>query len=184
MGGPQPGLLGPQPGRTASGLLPGVRFRGLLWSLTVLYWCIALLLPLTDLAAAALPPQIPPEELAAQPLVLAEDLGLSPAETEGARRRSSPFLTELEQETEAGWLYQTRWDCRSSWAADRMVQGTLAAYGGWGLRPVDLGFDQSWSGEHFLLLRQGDTVVCLQGPADWTDPEIRAILWTQLELAP
>ena len=39
-----------------------------------------------------------------------------------------------------------------------MVQGTLAAYGGWGLRPVDLGFDQSWSGEHFLLLRQGETI--------------------------
>ena len=143
-----------------------------------------MLLPLTDLAAAALPPQIPPEELAAQPLVLAGDLGLSPAETEGARRRSSPFLTELEQETEAGWLYQTRWDCRSSWAADQMVQGTLAAYDGWGIQPTDLGFDGSWSGDRFLLLRQGDTVVLLQGLADWTDPDIRAILWAQLELSP
>ena len=162
----------------------GVRFRGLLWSLTVLYWCVALLRPLADLGLVVLPPQVPPEELASQPLVLAEDLGLGPAETEGARRRSSPFLTELEleQRTEAGWLDQTRWDCRSSWAADRMVQGALAAYSGWALQRADLGFDESWSGDHLLLLRQGDAVVLLHGPVDWTDPEIRAILGTRLEL--
>ena len=64
-----------------------------------------------------------------------------------------------------------------------MVQGTLAVYDGWGIQPAGLGFDQSWSGDHFLLLRQGDTVVLLQGPADWTDPDIRAILWAQLELS-
>lgn len=163
----------------------GARFRGLLWSLTILYWCVALLLPLADLGLVVFPPQVPPEELASQPLVLAEDLGLGPAETEGARRRSSPFLTELEleQRTEAGWLDQTRWDCRSSWAADRMIQGTLAAYDGWGIQPAGLGFEESWSGDHFLLLRQGNTVVLLQGSADWTDPDIRAILWAQLELS-
>ncbi len=61
--------------------------------------------------------------------------------------------------------------------------------------PVSLGFDESWlfvdepneyspHPSSTLALRQGKTAVLLQGPVDWTDPDILPILWERLALSP
>lgn len=150
------------------------RRRGRLAAVAQVLWFYAVLV--CALFRLFLPNGLPlsPSQLAAVPVLQAEDLPQA-GHILSAHRTSSLFLETVHV---AGGLDQTRYDCRWSWVADLAVEETRSSYRDYygGLAPVELGFDGSWSAGQVLLLRQGNTVVFLYGDVDWTAPEYRPLL--------
>lgn len=136
-------------------------------------------------------------ELRTRPIVLASDLGLEDTGLYGDDLADSVLLKGI-YATQAHWeFYQERYDCRYGWVADLVMGGLYleeskgthkrrAEHEPGDLVPVELDFDQAYAAHTGsmwrLLLRQGNVVVRLEGPVDFTDPQVLPILWDSLEL--
>lgn len=81
----------------------------------------------------------------------------------------------------------------AAWAAEVLLDYSYVLNFDPTFTPVDLGFDESWlytfepndlspEPQAILVLRQGSTAAKLEGPVDWTAPDIRAMLWERLQL--
>ena len=128
------------------------------------------------------------ETLRGSPVVMAEDVGLTySGYAADLTHTATPLVERWEYEelaerttAQSGWLrtyrYRCLWKGLAAWAAQVLKEDDP-------FTPVDLGFDESWifrpDGELsscVLVLREGNTVLRLEGPVDWTDGAIRGIL--------
>ncbi len=144
--------------------------------------------------------------LAGEPVVQGADVGLSAYPQSALSHEVSPLMryTGAEQDvlfTSRGSavfsLDTDHYRCASEGLAHWAVGQLRVSAGSENVQPaftsVDLGFDESWlwvwepndwtpDPQATLVLRQGNTTVRLHGPVDWTDPDIRAMLWERLQL--
>ncbi len=132
------------------------------------------------------------EDLRGEPVVMAEDIGLTySGHAVDLTHTGTPLVErweyrELAERTTdlSGWLLTDRYRCLSaglaSWATQALMEdGSFA--------PADLGFDESWVcqpdgvlGSYVLVLREENTVVRLEGPVDFTDPAVLAMVRARL----
>lgn len=121
------------------------------------------------------------------PLVRAEDLGFPSSESgyllwEGTGLlRHGESLTYTRDKLVRSVYYACRWEWLAEAVADSLVkeeqnEEALHFHDPITLSPVELGFDESWlydGGDwQSLLFRRGNMVVSVEGPVDFTDPDI------------
>lgn len=144
--------------------------------------------------------------LEGEPVVLGTDVGLSALPSSALSHDVSPLMryTGAEQNvlffgrgSAVFSLNADHYRCISEDLARWTVKQLQISAGAENLQPdfqwIDLGFDESWlytfdpndwspEPQAILVLRQGNTAVKLEGPVDWTAPDIRAMLWERLQL--
>ncbi len=131
-------------------------------------------------------------QLAGEPILLARDLGIDDSRTGNCtvERSGSPLIRYRFCLDPTGGGIRTFWygcvtEGLAQWTAGTLMDSADLAWMDLGeFRPVELGFDESWTtrGGDALLLRQGNVAVLVVGWPDWTDPAVLDILWARLRL--
>lgn len=130
------------------------------------------------------------------PLVRAEDLGFPSSDGGYLLWEGTDLLRHGESLTYTGTdlvrsvYYACRWEWLAEAVADSLVkeeQGDKAMHfhDPITLAPVELGFDESWlydGGDwQSLLFRQGNVVVSVEGPVDFTAPDILSVILERID---
>ena len=130
------------------------------------------------------------------PLVRAEDLGFPRSDSgyllwEGTDLlRHGESLTYTRDKLVRSVYYACRWEWLAEAVADSLVkeeqnEEALHFHDPITLSPVELGFDESWlydGGDwQSLLFRRGNVVVSVEGPVDFTDPDVLSVVLARID---
>ena len=130
------------------------------------------------------------------PLVRAEDLGFPRSDSGYLLWEGTDLLRHGESLTftRDGMVRSVYYACRWEWLAEA-VAGSLVReesndkamhfHDPITLSPVELGFDESWlydGGDwQSLLFRRGTMVVSVEGPVDFTDPDVLSVVLARID---
>lgn len=130
------------------------------------------------------------------PLVRAEDLGFPSSDGGYLLWEGTDLLRHGESLTYTGTdlvrsvYYACRWEWLAEAVADSLVKEeqddkAMHFHDPITLAPVELGFDESWlydGGDwQSLLFRQGNVVVSVEGPVDFTAPDILSVILERID---